>query len=76
MFPLERATKLRREADVVLGLINLYDILRPYGKVFPTGSFFLDVMVYPDIDLYITKINLNSYFTSGLASHAVSWSRR
>jgi hypothetical protein len=65
MLPLERAAKLRREADVVLGLINLYDILRPYGKVFPTGSFFLDLMVYPDMDLYITKVNLEQLFHIG-----------
>ena len=50
MLPLERAAKLRQEANIVLGLVRLYDILRLYGKVFPTGSFFLDVMAYPDID--------------------------
>ncbi len=65
MLPLERATKLRQEANVVLGLIRLYDILRLYGKVFPTGSFFLDVMTYPDIDLYITKVNLEQLFHIG-----------
>src|SRR4030043_1431482 len=65
MLPLERAAKLRQEADVVLGLISLYDILRLYGKVFATGSFFLDAMVYPDIDLYITKINLDQLFQIG-----------
>ena len=65
MLPLERAAKLRQEADIVLGLIRLYDILRPYGKVFTTGSFFLDVMIYPDIDLYITKVNLEQLFHIG-----------
>jgi hypothetical protein len=65
MLPLERATKLRQEANVLLGLIRLYDILRLYGKVFPTGSFFLDVMTYPDIDLYITKVNLEQLFHIG-----------
>jgi len=65
MLPLERAAKLRQEADIVLGLIKLYDILRPYGKVFTTGSFFLDVMIYPDIDLYITKVNLEQLFHIG-----------
>ncbi|HEX9090953.1 MAG TPA: hypothetical protein VF831_05655 [Anaerolineales bacterium] len=62
MLPLERASQLRKEADVVLGLIGLYDILRPYGKVFPSGSYFLDVMAYPDIDLYITKVSLDQLF--------------
>src|SRR4030042_4327467 len=65
MLPLERAAKLRQEADVVLGMIRLYDILRLYGKVFATGSFFLDAMVDPDIDLYITKINLDQLFQIG-----------
>jgi hypothetical protein len=65
MLPLERAAKLRQEANVVLGLIRLYDILRLYGEVFPTGSFFLDVMAYPDIDLYLTKINLEQMFHIG-----------
>jgi len=65
MLPIEHAAKLRQEADVVLGLVGLYDILRPYGKVFATGSFFLDVMVYPDIDLYITKVNLEQLFHIG-----------
>jgi len=65
MLPLERSDKLRREADLVLGLIRLYDILRPYGKVYQSGSYFLDVMVYPDIDLYITKVNIDQLFEIG-----------
>lgn len=65
MLPLVRSDKLRHEADLVLGLIRLYDILRPYGKVYPSGSYFLDVMVYPDIDLYITKINIDQLFEIG-----------
>src|SRR5512143_1559033 len=65
MEPLERAIQLRNEADVVLGLIGLYDILRPYGKVFPNGSYFLDVMAYPDIDLYITKVSFDQLFAIG-----------
>jgi hypothetical protein len=62
MLPLERSNKLRQEADKVLGLVRLNDILRPYGKVFSTGSYFLDVMVYPDIDLYITTVSLDQLF--------------
>jgi hypothetical protein len=65
MLPLERAAKLRHEADIVLGLIHVYDVLRLYAKVFPTGSFFLDVMAYPDIDLYITRVNLEQLFQIG-----------
>jgi hypothetical protein len=65
MLPVERAAKLRHEANIVLGLIHVYDVLRLYAKVFPTGSFFLDVMAYPDIDLYITKVNLEQLFQIG-----------
>jgi hypothetical protein len=65
MLALERADKLRSEADLVLGLIRLYDILLPYGKVFPGGSYYLDVMVYPDIDLYITRVSLSELFEIG-----------
>lgn len=65
MLPLEHAAKLRQEADIVLGMIGLFDILRPYGKIFPSGSYFLDVMVYPDIDLYLTRVSLEQIFAIG-----------
>ena len=62
MLALERAEKLKSEADKVLSLVRLYDILDPYAKVFPGGSYYLNVMVYPDIDLYITKVSLSELF--------------
>jgi hypothetical protein len=62
MDPLEHADKLRKEADQVLKLVRLDEILRPYGTVYPTGSYYLDVMAYPDIDLYITKVSLENLF--------------
>ena len=62
---LERAGKLRQEADIVLGKIRAFEVLQPYGKVYLTGSYFLDVMAYPDIDLYLTKISLEQVFTIG-----------
>lgn len=54
---LERATKLREEADLVMRAIGLEEILHPYGEITPTGSYFLDLMVYPDVDLYMPKVN-------------------
>jgi hypothetical protein len=65
MLPLERSEMLRQEADQLLKLIRMDDILRPYGKVYPTGSYFLDVMAYPDIDLYITKVTIEQLFEIG-----------
>lgn len=65
MDPLERAVKLKQEADQVLELIKLREILQPYGELFATGSYFLDVMAYPDIDFYIPKLNLEQLFAIG-----------
>jgi hypothetical protein len=65
MLPCEHADKLRQEAEIVLGSIRMYDILRPYGKVYPTGSYYLYVMVYPDIDLYLTKVRIDQLFEIG-----------
>ncbi|MCX6033578.1 MAG: hypothetical protein NTV38_01165 [Chloroflexi bacterium] len=62
---LERAAKLRKEADLMMQEIRLHDILRPYGPVISTGSYFLDVMVYPDIDLYIPLISIEHLFQIG-----------
>ncbi len=65
MDPLERASKLRQEADLVLQKVGVYDILRPYGRIVPTGSYFLDVMVYPDIDLMMSKVSVEQLFQIG-----------
>lgn len=65
MEPLERAATLRREADVVLRQVRVYDILRPHGTIVPTGSYFLDVMVYPDIDLYLSRVSIGQLFEIG-----------
>lgn len=53
MKPLERAAKLKQEADHLLQEIQLEELCRPIGKITPTGSYSLDLMIYPDIDLYL-----------------------
>ena len=65
MEPIERASKLRQEADIVLQQVKVYDILRPHGTIVPTGSYFLDVMVHPDIDLYFSRVSIDQLFDIG-----------
>lgn len=62
---LERASKLRKEADLVMQAVGLEEILHPYGGMTPTGSYFLDLMVYPDIDLYMPKVAIGQLFEIG-----------
>ncbi len=53
MTPEERSRALRTEADEVLELIRLRELCAPVGELTPTGSYYLDLMMYPDVDLYL-----------------------
>lgn len=65
MHPLEYAGKLRQEADLILQKVRLMEILGPSRKITFTGSYFLDVMVYPDIDIYIPALTVAQLFQVG-----------
>lgn len=65
MNPLDRANLIKLEADLILQKVRLMEILGPYGKITFTGSYFLDVMVYPDIDIYISKLTVAQLFQVG-----------
>ena len=65
MDPIERAGILRQEADVLLRKLHVYEIVSEYGTLTPTGSYFLDVMVYPDIDFCISQLSIEQLFSIG-----------
>ena len=62
MDPCKRSAVLRQEADQVLARIGLFECLAGCRRVVLTGSYYLDVMIYPDIDLYISKISIEQAF--------------
>jgi hypothetical protein len=63
---LQRAAKLREEATRVMQIVGLQEILQPYGGFTLTGSYLLDLMVYPDIDLYMPKVSIRQLFEIGI----------
>jgi hypothetical protein len=60
--PLERAAALRQEADIVLDRAGLLENLSTLGPVTPTGSYYLDLMAYPDIDLQVPAVPIPALF--------------
>lgn len=67
MKPIERACRLRKEADEVLQKIRLAELVKPWGAVTPTGSYVLDVMAYPDLDLMVPLMPVKAFIEIGAA---------
>ncbi|MBE0695671.1 MAG: hypothetical protein IH586_01995 [Anaerolineaceae bacterium] len=53
-------------------MIRLSELIRPYGVMTPTGSYALDVMAYPDIDVYVPQISVRAIFEIGAAMAEVA----
>ena len=54
--PIERAALLRQEAVYILQETGLLRSLARRSKVTFTGSYFMDTMVYPDLDMYVAEV--------------------
>lgn len=63
--PLALAERLHQQAGQVLSDLRLAEIIAPYGAITPTGSYYLNVMVYPDIDIYLPKVSIAQLFSVG-----------
>lgn len=51
--PISISKSLRKEAEHVIYKNGLNDILNSYGDIFYTGSYHLDLMIWPDIDIHM-----------------------
>ena len=68
MDALETASKLHEEAEQILYERGLDKILGSYGRAWYTGSYALDTMAWPDIDMIVLKDNpksLEEFFELG-----------
>ncbi len=62
MTPQERSARLKKEADELLQKIGLKELCRNIGEITFTGSYFMDLMMYPDIDLYLPPAKPHQLF--------------
>lgn len=50
---LEESKRIKQQADKILKESGIVDILKDYGEVKIIGSYVLDVMLRPDLDLFV-----------------------
>lgn len=58
MNPEIKNSKIISEANYILNELGLYNVLKKYGKTFVTGSYFLQLMTWRDLDIYIDFSNM------------------
>ncbi len=67
--PISISKSLKKEAEHVIYKKGINDILNSYGDVFYTGSYHLDLMIWPDIDIYMVlkpdPYSINAFFQLG-----------
>ena len=63
----DRLAQVRREADAVLHERGLLAMTRRLGETFVGGSYFSDLMVWRDLDLYIKapNVSISGFFSLG-----------
>ncbi len=66
---ISKAKNLKEEATHIIFQQGLNDILQSYGKVYYTGSYFLNLMIWPDIDIELSlksdPFSLDKFFELG-----------
>lgn len=66
MDPITRAALLKTEADQIIAHLDLTRILTSVaGRVEYIGSYLLDLMAYPDIDLMARRVAVEQVFQAG-----------
>jgi hypothetical protein len=58
---------IKKEADSLLYQQGLYSLLNDFGKVHVSGSYYLDLMVWRDLDIYleVEAPSIESFFVLG-----------
>ncbi|TSC86819.1 MAG: hypothetical protein G01um101416_584 [Microgenomates group bacterium Gr01-1014_16] len=75
---LAQSAKLKKQADKILFKSDLVKILEKFGKVEFTGSYNYDLILNPDIDLYLVVDEPNKKITQDLVNQFIDqgfWNR-
>lgn len=59
---LHRAEQLHTEASEVIQLLHLTELTAVYSPIYPAGSYRLNLLAYPDLDLYLLPLTLPQLF--------------